>query len=123
MPDVKQFTPQQANQMLPLVRKIVEDILQCGQWIRSLSIEIEKPEEDPEINRLMDRLDALFDELEALGCFYKDWNFSLGLVDFPAVIRGKDVFLCWRNDEKEVLYYHHPESGFTGRRLIPKEFL
>ena len=123
MPDVKLFTAKQANQMLPLVRKIVDDILECGQRIRSLSVETEKPEEDPGINRLMDRLDALFDELEALGCFYKDWNFSLGLVDFPSQISGRDVFLCWRNDEKEVLYYHEVESGFVGRRLIPKELL
>ena len=123
MPDVKLFTAKQANQTLPLVRKIVEDILECGQQIRSLSVEIEKPEENPEINRLMDRLDSLFDELESLGCFYKDWNFSMGLVDFPAQINGKDVFLCWRNDEDGVLYYHDAESGFAGRRLIPKELL
>ena len=109
--------------MLPLVRKIVEDVLECGQKIRSLSVEIEKPEEDPEINRLMDRLDELFDELESLGCYYKDWNFSLGLVDFPAVVHGKEAFLCWRNDEHEVIYYHDPESGFAGRKLIPKETL
>ena len=119
MPDTKLFTAKQANQTLPLVRKIVEDILECGQQIRSLSVETEKPEENPEINRLMDHLDVLFEELESLGCFYKDWNFSLGLVDFPAQIGGKEVFLCWRSDEKEVLYYHDAESGFTGRKSIP----
>ena len=119
MPEVKIFTPQQANQMLPLVRKIVDDILKCGQDIRSLSVDSEKPEEDPEINRVIDHLDELFDEIESLGCFYKDWNFSLGLVDFPAVIGGKDVFLCWRNDEVSVTYYHDHESGFAGRKLIP----
>jgi len=117
----KYFTPAQANSMLPLVRKIVTDILKTGQVIRTLSSNIEKPEEDPEINRLMDQLDDLFEELEALGCSYRDWNFSEGLVDFPSMIHGQEVFLCWRSDEKEVLYYHDLESGFAGRLPIPKK--
>ena len=82
---------------------------------------MEKPEIDPEINRLMDQLDELFEETEALGCYYKDWNFTVGLVDFPAKINGKDVMLCWRSDEDEIRYFHDAESGYSGRRLIPKE--
>lgn len=117
------FTPAEAEAMLPLVKKIVEDILKTGQAIRAQSIKTEKPEEDPEINRLMDQLDELFDELEDLGCTYRDWNFSEGLVDFPSMIKGEEVFLCWKSDEKSVLYYHDSESGFAGRKAIPKEFL
>ena len=117
------FTPAEAEAMLPLVKKIVEDILKTGQAIRAQSVKTEKPEEDPEINRLMDQLDELFDELEDLGCTYRDWNFSEGLVDFPSMIKGEEVFLCWKSDEKSVLYYHDSESGFAGRKVIPKEFL
>ena len=117
------FTPAEANKMLPLVRKIVVDILRTGQTIRALSSKIEKPEENPEVNRWMDQLDELFDELESLGCSYRDWNFSEGLVDFPAMIRGHEVFLCWKSDEDEILFYHDLESGFTGRLPIPKELL
>ncbi|MBI4432515.1 MAG: DUF2203 domain-containing protein [Candidatus Omnitrophica bacterium] len=115
----KVFTPKEANQTLPLVKKIVSDILKTGKSIRAISMEREKPEEDPEIIRLMDFLDDLFDELESLGCSYKDWNFSEGLVDFPCVLNGKEVFLCWRSDEPEVGYYHGLEEGFAGRRPIP----
>ena len=117
----KIFTLQQAIKTLPLVKKIVADILKTGQSIRELSVEMEKPEEEPEINRLMDQLDDLFDEMEALGCFYKDWNFTVGLVDFPAKMNGKEVMLCWKSDEERIDYYHDGESGFAGRRLIPKE--
>ena len=118
----KVFTLKQAMNTLPLVKKIVADILRTGQAIRELSVEIEKPEEDPEINRLMDQLDELFDEIEALGCFYKDWNFTVGLVDFPSKINGKDMLLCWKSDEETIGHYHDAESGFAGRRMIPKEF-
>ena len=117
----KLFTLSQANKTLPLIKQIVADILKAGQSIRELSVDMEKPENDPGIIRLMDQLDELFEEVENLGCYYKDWNFTVGLVDFPAQIGGKEVFLCWRSDEEEILYYHEAETGYSGRRLIPKE--
>jgi hypothetical protein len=123
MPEVKWFTPKEANQTLPLVKRIVADILETGQIIRSLTVEMEKPEEDPKINRLMDQLDELFEELEALGCSYKDWNFSVGLVDFPGMVQGKEVFLCWKSDEDRVDHYHDLDAGFAGRKPIPAGFL
>ncbi len=123
MTQTRYFTPSEANKMLPLVKKIVSDILTTGQSIRALSVKIEKPEEDPEVNRLMDVLDELFDELESLGCSYRDWNFSEGLVDFPAMIRGEEALLCWKSNEDRVMFYHDLESGFAGRQPIPKELL
>lgn len=123
MSQTKLFSLGQASKTLPLVKHIVEDILKAGQAIRSLSVEMEKPEDDPEINRLMDRLDELFEEIEGLGCYYKDWNFTVGLVDFPAKLHGKEAMFCWRSDEPAIRYYHDSESGYAGRRLIPKEIL
>ncbi len=123
MSEVKTFSVAQAAKTLPLVRDIVSDILKTGQAIRDLSVETDKPEDNPEINRLMDVLDELFDEIESIGCFYKDWNFTEGLVDFPAKISGRDVMLCWRSDEENIRYYHEAEAGYAGRRLIPKDLL
>lgn len=121
---VKIFTPREANQRLPLVKRIVEDVLSVGDKIRTLSLEIGSGAEgDPRIIRLMDQLEELFGELESLGCFYKDWNFTMGLVDFPAVINGQEVYLCWRSDEKTLQYYHDAESGYAGRKPIPRELL
>jgi hypothetical protein len=116
----KVFSLAQAAKTLPLVKKIVEDILHTGQNIRELSAEMEKPEEDPQIHHLMDQLDELFDEMESLGCYYKDWNFAVGLVDFPAKLDGRDIMLCWRSDEAKILYYHDAEAGFSARQLIPE---
>jgi hypothetical protein len=123
MEGTKLFTLGQATKTLPLVQSIVSDILKTGQAIRKLSVEMEKPEEDPEINKLMDLLDELFEEIERLGCYYKDWNFTVGLVDFPAKLHGRDVMFCWRSDEAAIRYYHDAEAGYAGRRLIPKEIL
>ena len=69
------FTPQKANETLPLVKKIVEDILRTGQEIRTLSAKIGTgAEKDPQVIRLMEELEGLFEELEAIGCSYKDWK-------------------------------------------------
>lgn len=113
------FTPEEANRTLPLVKRIVKDILEQGQELKEQilsSAPVTKPES-------MDKLEGLMDELEELGCYFKDWNFELGLVDFPAVIDGEKVFLCWRSDEPSVMYYHGIEEGYGGRREIPAEYL
>ena len=117
---MKFFTPQKANETLPLVKKIVSDILETGQRMRALSAKIGAgADEDPAVVGLIDQLEGLFEELEAIGCSYRDWNFTMGLVDFPAKIGGKEVLLCWRSDEPELRYYHEIDSGFAGRKLIP----
>ena len=117
---VKYFTPREANQTLPLVKKVVQDILETGHKIRALSAERgAKAQESSEVKSLLDQLETLFDELEALGCSYKDWNFSAGLVDFPAMLDGREVCLCWRSDENELKFYHEIEEGFAGRKPIP----
>lgn len=117
--ELKFFTPKEANQTLPLVKKIVEDILKSGQEIRDRSAKIgAHAEKNPDVIRLMDQLEDLFLEIENLGCSYKDWNFSVGLVDFPALIEGREVFLCWKSDENELKFYHEMEEGFAGRKSI-----
>jgi hypothetical protein len=41
-----------------------------------------------------------------------------GLVDFPAVIDGREVYLCWQEGEEEIGFWHEPEAGFAGRRPL-----
>jgi hypothetical protein len=122
--DLKYFTPSEAKKTLPLVSKIVKDILDTSREMRLIADEIGgKVENDPRIQKLADNVESFMRELEEIGCFFKDWNFQIGLVDFPSVIDGKEVFLCWRSDEDDILYYHEMETGFAGRKLIPPEEL
>jgi hypothetical protein len=120
--DLKYFTPSEAKKTLPLVKKIVKDILDTSREMRLVADEIGGDvEKDPRIQKLADDIENFMKELEEIGCFFKDWNFQIGLVDFPSIIDGKEVFLCWRSDEDEVLYYHEIDAGFAGRKLIPPE--
>ena len=113
-PEIRVFTVAKANSALPLVRRIVADILEKAAGIRALG------GDDQRLPGLEAELQGYLQELEEMGCFYKDWNFSVGLVDFPAVIDGETVFLCWRSDEAELGFYHRIEDGFQGRRPLPK---
>jgi hypothetical protein len=41
-----------------------------------------------------------------------------GLIDFPAIIAGKEVFLCWEQDEDDIEFWHDLDAGFAGREKL-----
>jgi hypothetical protein len=118
--ETKYFTPDEARKTLPLVNKIVKDILSTTREMRLLAEEIGPYAEDNDkIKKMAADVEGFMSELEEIGCFFKDWNFTIGLVDFPAMIDGEEVFLCWKSDEEDVRYYHRVEEGFAGRKPLP----
>ena len=117
------FTPQSANRTLPLVRKIVADVLNAGRELKAIGKSTRTTDEkNAEATRLTKRMEELLAEFQQIGCFYKDWNFEIGLVDFPAVIDGRNVLLCWRSDEPAVKFFHGFQDGYAGRREIPERY-
>ena len=120
---MRTFTPAQANRTLPLVRRIVADILEQGTRLRELAARSGNARAPGEAVQAERELRALIAELQRLGCYYKDSGFDKGLVDFPATIDGRDVFLCWRSDEPELAWFHPVEQGYAGRQPIPRELL
>jgi hypothetical protein len=122
--EIKHFTPSEAKRTLPLVKRIVKDILDTSKEMRLLADDLGgEIKDNPVIGKMADDVHNFIEEIEEIGCHYKDWNFTIGLVDFPAIIDGQEVFLCWRSDEDEIRYYHGIDAGYSGRKLIPKEFL
>ncbi len=57
-----------------------------------------------------------FDRLEELDVVVRD--LENGLIDFPALIGGEEVYLCWLLDEPTVAHWHAVEGGFSGRRPL-----
>ncbi len=120
----KFFTPREANQTLPFIKTIVEDILSKANEARSLMAMPDfSSEQERHLLDLDQRIKALMAQLENTGCYYKDWNFEIGLVDFPAIIHGQQALLCWRSDEPEVAWFHRYEDGFLGRRPVTRELI
>jgi len=59
-------------------------------------------------------------EIEAIGVQVKD--IDKGLLDFPCLIDGQTVLLCWKLGEKEIAFWHSTEEGFAGRKPIDGRF-
>ncbi len=55
-------------------------------------------------------------ELEAVDIVLRDVD--RGLIDFPSLRDGEEVYLCWLVDEREIGYWHVPEAGFAGRQPL-----
>ena len=68
------------------------------------------------------RIRALADMQEALAEFQRRRiiikDLERGLVDFPAIIGGREVFLCWEQDEEDIEFWHDLDTGFTGRERL-----
>jgi hypothetical protein len=128
----KLFTIESANAVLPLVKAITTDLVQLSREVierrerLALLSSGRKKSKDPyseelaqieeELEKDTERLYAYVEELRKLGVEPK--NGPEGLVDFPAMMDGRLVFLCWKLGEPEVLHWHELDAGFRGRQSL-----
>lgn len=61
------------------------------------------------------------EDLQSIGCLLKDLD--MGLVDFPTLYHGEEVYLCWKRGETAIDFWHGVTEGFRGRKPIDSEFL
>lgn len=133
-PSRRTFTLEEANQRLPLVRAIVQDIVDLFRDVSERrdrlatmrahhgdssneSLYSEENEQiEEELQRDEDRLRSFIDELTELGIEFKDP--VKGLVDFPSLVDGRVVYLCWMLGEPEVQFWHELDAGFSGRQPV-----
>jgi hypothetical protein len=59
-------------------------------------------------------------EIDEIGVQVKD--LEQGLLDFPCLMEGQIVLLCWKLGEKEIGYWHSTEDGFEGRKPLDARF-
>ncbi|HVN06194.1 MAG TPA: DUF2203 domain-containing protein [Bryobacteraceae bacterium] len=67
------------------------------------------------------RLRAILSRFEESGCLVKDLD--IGLVDFPTLFHGEEVYLCWKLGEDKIEFWHGMQEGFAGRKAIDQDFL
>ena len=67
-----------------------------------------------------ERLKGAVENIQELGCVIKDLD--IGLVDFPTLFRGEEVYLCWKLGEPRIAFWHGTQEGFAGRKAIDEEF-
>ena len=132
----RRFSLEQANKALPLVSRIVRDIVATHQQITTIQSKqpagtngkggkasktneknektaVAKPAADKELESAVDRLQGFVDELMTIGVELKDYQ--TGLVDFVGRHQGRDVYLCWKLGETSITHWHELQTGFAGR--------
>jgi len=126
----RKFSLDEANRMLPLVSRIVRDIIDHYlEWQRTVEgFEIaatlsraDQPTPDAErlqrkAQDLAHEIQGFVSELTALGLEFK--GFELGLVDFPAEVEGRNIFWCWKHGESSVTHWHDFDAGYNGRQPV-----
>jgi len=116
----KRFTLAQANRALPLVKRIVQDIVKTHEKVAALqaALAAAKPKDQPKLQSELDhdieQLQNYVDELHEIGVDLKDSQ--IGLVDFIGRHQGHDVCLCWKLGEEQIAYWHEVQTGFAGRQ-------
>lgn len=128
------FTIEMANRTLPLVSRIVRDILDhyraWQQTVEAFEIATALSRADrptPEAESLQRKAQELAREIQGflaeltdLGVEFK--GFELGLVDFPGDVDGHPVMWCWKFGESAVQHWHEVDAGYSGRQPIEALF-
>ena len=121
----RHWTPEQANALLPIVGDIVRRLRDARRSLAERGFDRELAERAdstggawPGRERARESVEVAlgFERLEQLDIVVRD--LERGLVDFPALRDGREVYLCWLLDEPAVGHWHGVEAGFAGRRPL-----
>jgi len=134
----KTFTLSEAQTLLPVLESLLRKAQTAGRRAAEFEVELDqlrqrifllggvhidvattarrRAERD---KSLQDTKDALA-EIDSIGVQVKD--LEKGLLDFPCVLEGQTVLLCWKLGEKEIGYWHSIEDGFAGRKPLDARF-
>ena len=135
---MKTFTLDEAQALLPIVESLLNRAIEAKQALD----ELEEDQQDlvrriflnggmlvdiaavkkRKINMaaLVQRARDSLQEIDAIGVQIKD--FDTGLLDFPAILEGETVLLCWKRGEARIEFWHRIEDGFRGRQPIDASF-
>jgi hypothetical protein len=135
----RHFTLTEARTLLPSVGRLIRDsvhskasyqkadaymeqlsqriLMRGGISVDTTAAEAWKAQRDSSAQALKQALGKIDD----LGVVVKDLD--VGLVDFPTIYRGEEVYLCWRMDESDIGHWHGVHEGFAGRKEIDRHFI
>ncbi len=124
---MKYFTLQEANNLLPQIKLIVDEIKEkreaLYETIEKYEVQTENREDILEtmylktlIKTTNEEINELIEIIENFGVLVK--GLDPFLVDFPFEYEGESVLLCWKEGEEKISYWHRMHEGFKGRKPI-----
>jgi hypothetical protein len=135
----KRFTLTEASRLLPEIEKLIRDAVSLKSRYQDAERDLQSftqrvamaggmmidRDRAMELRSARDRhgerLRAVVEHIHEYGCLVKDLD--TGLIDFPTLFRGREVYLCWRLGEERIAHWHGVDEGFAGRKPIDADFL
>lgn len=132
------FTIDEAEALLPVLEPVLRELIalqsECDELQASLRRRVEAIARDGgaivdhapfleargALAAAAGRMEALSGLIDGHGVLLKD--LEKGLLDFPALLDGERILLCWMLGEERIEYWHRVEDGFRGRRPVGPEF-
>jgi hypothetical protein len=130
----KYFSREEAEQLLPTIAHRLEQARERKRRIDELTHELaqvaarimmlggsippyqELNRKKTERDRIVSQVEEALAKIQETGCVVKDLD--EGLVDFPSLLKGEEVYLCWKLGEQRIAYYHGTHEGFAGRKPL-----
>jgi len=130
------YTIDAANERIPEVRELLlllrdqrDELVRLRDRLLELRVEETADADEPagdagaEAGRIRLRIQGVVDQMQASVARIDGWGITLrdidsGLIDFPALVMGRQVWLCWRLGEGDVDWWHELDVGFAGRRRL-----
>ena len=121
----KHYTRDEANALLPQIRHwlaeingLREELARCEVRLEGLRVDGQDlgGETANRQARLFAEVRQVLQEFQSREIQIKD--FDRGFLDFPAIISGREVFLCWEKDEETVDHWHDLDTGYAGRERL-----
>jgi hypothetical protein len=135
----KTFTLDEAHNLLPVLRSLLKRAMDSKNVIEAVEKEFQDLKhrvllsgglmvDVPAVARQKATRDKAFQdikdtlaEIDAIGVQVKDLD--IGLLDFPCLVEGEIVLLCWKYGEEKIEFWHSVEEGFRGRKPIDERIL
>ncbi len=130
----KYFSRHEAEQLLPMIAEFLKVAQEHKQTVDAAQVELAKassrivvlggsypPYSDlvkkkAERDEASEKIVETIAKIQETGCLVKD--IDEGLIDFPSIIEGQEAFLCWKQGEARIEYWHGLEDGFAGRKRL-----
>jgi len=128
------FTLEEAHALLPILESLLRTAIDGKKLIEAVDTELQEvahrvflnggtllkivalARRKAERQKALQRVKDAVAEIHATGVQVKDLD--IGLLDFPCVVSGEIVLLCWKLGESKITHWHSTTEGFPGRKLI-----
>jgi len=121
----KHYTREEARALLPQIREWLKHLTQVRKWLEDSDAKVHALLKDGADvgGELASNWVKLVAEFQKLMTEFREREIQIkdldrGLIDFPAIIGGREVFLCWEQDEEDIEFWHELGTGYAGRERL-----